>query len=114
MAFNELELMRIDGTVGVLCRRKSPDRVKDQRRLVYEVDGHSVCIFEERPRWDDPVTWTRSAIAKFRYFRCRKEWALYWMRRDLKWHRYETSAPAKDLADLVAVVNQDRYGTFFR
>jgi len=113
MAFNELELKRIDRTVGDLCRRSSPPKHAHQLRVVYEIDGHSVSIFEERPPWDGVGEWTRMGVARLRYFRSRGEWRLYWMRRDLRWHLYEPDEMATDLASLVAVVDADEYGAFF-
>jgi hypothetical protein len=52
-------------------------------------------------------------IAKFRYFRSRATWTLYWMRADLKWHLFEPVAPTNDLGALVEVVDENRYGAFF-
>ena len=89
MAFTESELQAIENTVGDLCRRRSPAHLQDQLRLVYEVEGHSVSVFDERPGWHDPSQWVRIGVARFRYFRSRGTWILYWMRRDLKWHVYE-------------------------
>ena len=113
MAFNELELKRIDRTVGALCHRLSPAQHADQLRVVYDLDGHSVCVYEERPPWDGQGEWTRMGVAKFRFFRSRGEWQLYWMRRDLKWHIYEPADATAGLAALVAVVETDEYGAFF-
>lgn len=113
MAFSELELKRIDHTVGALCRRSSPAEFADKLRIVCEIEGHSVSVFEERPLWDGPGEWTRMGVAKFRYFRSRDEWTLYWMRRDHKWHLYEPETKKRDLATLVRVVDADRYGAFF-
>jgi len=114
MAFSEIELKGIDVTVGDLCRRSSPPEHADQLRFVYDIDGHAVSIFEERPPWDGrPGAWTRHGVARFRYFRSRGEWHLYWMRRDLKWHLYQPDSAAADLRALVRVVERDRYGAFF-
>jgi hypothetical protein len=49
VAFSELELKRIDRTVGELCRRCSPPEHANELRTVYEVEGHSVSVYEERP-----------------------------------------------------------------
>ncbi|MEW6308993.1 MAG: DUF3024 domain-containing protein [Bacillota bacterium] len=114
MAFNERELKRIDRTVGGLCRRRSRPEHADELRVVYEVDGHAVCIYEERPPWDDlPGEWMRLGVARFRYFRQRDQWQLYWMRRDLKWHLFDEVAPTHNLARLVKVVDENWYGCFF-
>ena len=56
---------------------------------------------------------TRMGIARFRFVRSRGVWQLYWMRRDLKWHRYDPAEPTADLAALVAFVEVDEYCAFF-
>ena len=114
MAFSELDLRRIDKLVGGLCRQNSPAEYSDELRFVYDVDGHSVSIFEERPPWDGTSgEWTRNGVARFRYFRSRGEWTLYWMRADLKWHIYDEVDSSADLASLVRVVEEDGYCAFF-
>jgi hypothetical protein len=112
VAFDDLELKRIDKTVGELCRRLTKPQYADQLRFVYEIAGHAVSIFEERPPWDGVGEWTRMGVARFRFACTRGEWQLYWMRRDLKWHRYEPEAATPDLASLVEVVEADKYGAF--
>ncbi len=114
MAFSELELKRIDRAVGGLCRRSTPAAHSDELRFVYETDGHAVTIWEERPPWDgSPGDWSRMGVARFRYFRSRDEWQLYWMRRDLKWHVFDEVEPTPDLGQLVKVVGENWYGCFF-
>ena len=113
MAFSQLELKRIDKTVGALCRRVTRPEHADQLRFVYEVDGHTVSIYEDRAPWDGAGEWTRMGVARFRYRRTRGSWTLYWMRRDLKWHVYDADAMPADLESLVALVNQDECGAFF-
>ncbi len=113
MAFSELELRRIDKTVGALCRRVTRPEHADQLRFVYEVDGHTVSIYEERPPWDGVGERTRMGVARFRYAHTRGSWTLYWMRRDLKWHVYDPDAMPADLESLVELVVEDRYGAFF-
>lgn len=113
MAFDELELKRIARTVGELCRKCSPPEHAEQLRTVYEVEGHSVTMYEERPPWDGVGEWTRRGIARFRYVRSRDEWQLHWMRQDLRWHLYDPDEMPADLPSLVAVVEADKYGAFF-
>ena len=114
MAFSEFELKLIDATVGDLCRRSSPAEHADELHFACDIDGHSVSIMEERPPWDgSPGEWTRHGVARFRYFRSRGEWQLYWMRADLKWHVYDPAPPTRDLASLVRLVEEDAYCAFF-
>ena len=81
MSFNELELKRIDRTVGELCRRKTRPEYADQLRFECEIDGHTVTVWEVRPPWDGVGDRTRMGVARFRFFRSRGVWQLYWMRR---------------------------------
>jgi len=113
MAFTELELQRIEDIVGALCRRIPPPHFRDRLRLVYEVEGHAVSLLEERLLPGDTNRWVRTGLARFRFFRSRGTWTLYWMRQDLKWHAYEPEPPHPDLAALVKVVEEDRYGAFW-
>ena len=114
MAFSEIELKRIDATVGDLCRRMTMPEHVDQLRFVYDIDGHAVSLMEERPPWDgSPGAWTRHGVARFPYLRSRGHWLLYWMRADLKWHRYDPALATADLKQLVRVVEDDEYGAFF-
>ena len=112
MSFNELELKRIDRTVGDLCRRKTRPEHADQLRFECEINGHTASIWEVRPPWDGVGDRTSMGVARFRFF-SRGVWQLYWMRRDLKWHRYDDIATTPDLAALVAIVEADEYGAFF-
>jgi hypothetical protein len=113
MVFTELELRRIDKTVGELCRRFSSPQYAHELRLVYDIVDHNVAIWEERSPWRGEGGWSRQGIAKFRYLRSRKTWTLYWMRADRKWHVFEPAAPTNDLDALVAVVAENRSGAFF-
>jgi len=114
MAFSEIEEKRIDSLVGALCRAKSPAKYRNELKYSYEIDGHAVSIWEERPRWDNPTEWTKMGIARFRYIKAKREWKLYWMRRDLKWHSYDPEvSTAKSLEPLVRVVAEDKWGALF-
>ena len=113
MAFNELDVKRIDNYVGVFCQRHTWPELADQLRFVYEIHGQSVVIAEERPDWRDPTKRMRNPVAKLHFVRATGLWTLYWMRADLRWHRYQPAAPSRDLATLVGVVDRDEYCAFF-
>ena len=63
VSFSELELKRIDRTVGELCRHHSPPEHADELRVTCVVEGNSVSMYEERPPWRGEGEWTRYGIA---------------------------------------------------
>ena len=113
MAFNELELKRIDRTVGELCRRCSPPEHADEVRTVYEVEGHSVSVYEERPPWDGDGEWTRLGVARFRCFRSRGEWQLTGCAVTCAGTATSPTRCRPISPPLVALVEADKYGAFF-
>ena len=115
MPFSEIELRYIEDTVGKMCGRRSPPLLRDELRIIYEVERLDVVVYEERPNWRDPKKWSRMGVAKFKYSRKDGKWKLFWMRSDSKWHRYEMGMPggAKRLEELVKEVDNDPYGAFF-
>jgi hypothetical protein len=115
MPFSEIELRYIEETVGKMCKRRSSPDLRDQLRIVYEVERLDVVVYEERPDWRDPKRWIRMGAAKFKYNRKDGKWKLYWLRRDRKWHLYDVGMPGgtKKLEVLVGEVNSDPHGAFF-
>ena len=113
MAFGELELKRIEQTVGEFCRKRSPAHLRDKLRLEYSVKGHEVIIFERRPKWDNPKEWTELPVAKLKFIRSANKWRLYWQRADLKWHEYPGQSSSDRINDLVREVDADPLACFF-
>ncbi|MGQ0665577.1 MAG: DUF3024 domain-containing protein [Nitrospiraceae bacterium] len=113
MAFSELELKRIEQTVGEFCKKRSPPHLKDKLRLEYLVKGQDVVIFERRPRWDNPKEWIESPVAKLKFVRSANKWRLYWQRADLKWHEYPGPSSSDRINDLVQEIDADPLACFF-
>jgi hypothetical protein len=113
MAFSDIERAYIDQYVGKLCKRRSPAHLADRIRTTYEIKMHDVIVAEERPRYNQPGTWTKMECAKFKYDRKNGKWKLYWMRQDRKWHHYEPETGRTDLESLVREVDADPHGAFF-
>ena len=109
MAFSELERKRVDRLIGSYCRAKT----RSELAFVYELEGQSVILCEERPDWRDRSKRMRTPVAQFRFVRTSRRWTLYWMRADRRWHRYEPAEPSPDLASLLKLVDCDQYGAFF-
>jgi len=113
MAFNDLELARIERTVGKLCERRAPPpHLRHEISMEYRVDGHAVTVFERRPKWRGK-DFTEEGVAKLRFVRRAGEWRLYWQRADMKWHSYTPLASSTELSDLVAEIDADPHACFF-
>jgi len=113
MALSEVELKRIEQTVGVFCGKRSPAHLKDKLRLVYAVKGHEVVITERRPRWDNQTEWIETPVAKLKFIRSANKWRLYWIRADMKWHEYSGLSSSNRLEDLVQEIDDDPQACFF-
>ena len=113
MAFNELELKRIDKLIGEYFRNRVPPEHRDKLRYKIRIEGHNVLLFEVRPRWDNPDEWLVLDFAKLRFIRSQNIWRLYWKRASGKWELYEPKGEEKNLKILVDAVKQDQFGCFF-
>jgi hypothetical protein len=113
MSFTEIELRRIEKTVGEMCERRSPMQFRDELRTTFDVKGYDVTVYEERPHWRNPQKWIKEPVAKFKYISKDNVWKLFWMRADLKWHSYEMPRGTKTLEALVKEVDIDPHGAFF-
>ena len=113
MAFSELEQELIDNVVGGLCREMNRPEFKDELSIVYQVANQDVIISEKRPAHQRPKEYIETPAAKLKYIRSKKEWRLFWMRGDLKWHAYNPQKNSVKLKDLVAEIRTDPYGCFW-
>ena len=75
----------------------------------------SVTILECRPPWreDFGPEWTRFPIARLRYAQARKEWAIYWRDRNLKFHLYDLADPISNIEALLDEIDRDPTGIFW-
>jgi hypothetical protein len=94
---------------------KVPPEVQDAAKLEVETEGNSITIWECRPPWKPEYgpEWTRMGIARFRYSPGEKSWTVYWMRGDLKFHRYTLIGPQSGIGPLLDEVARDPHGCFW-
>jgi hypothetical protein len=113
MAFNELDLKRIEKAASAfLAERRPPLHIRPQLDFEYRVDNQTVELIEVRPQWDDPTKVMRRPFAKATYFRVRGQWNVYWMRGNLKWAPYETPHVGT-IERFFKLVGEDEWGCFF-
>jgi hypothetical protein len=70
-------------------------------------------IVERRPQWDDPIRWIETPAAKVKFIRSANKCRLYWMRADMKWHKYPGLSSSDRLEDLEQEIDADPLAGFF-
>jgi hypothetical protein len=87
--------------------------IRDELDIGYRIENQSVNLFEIRPEFNDSSKKIEHAIAKATYVKREGIWNIYWMRADLKWHRYEPVPEADDLEEFLSVIEDDQHGCFY-
>lgn len=114
MALSEHERYRFEKPVKAYVEaHRPPPHIRPELDLCYRFTGQSVELFEVRPAFRKPGEIVENSIAKATYVKSRKSWKIYWMRADLKWHRYEPHPTASTIEEFLAVVEEDSYACFF-
>ncbi len=115
MAFTPLEHRAVTRALDAyLERARPPVEIRPQLDLGYRIDGQSIEIVEIRPRWRGaPGEMQEISVAKATYVRQYDHWRVYWMRADLKWHRYTPAETSPTIEHFLDVVEDDEYACFF-
>ena len=114
MAFSEFESKKYEMVARQFVeRRRPPAHLRGKIDLSCRVRGQSVEIFHIRPLGNHPEGQVEEAVAKARYVKAHGIWKLYWLRADLRWHRYDPSPEANSLEEVLQIVGDDEYGCFF-
>ena len=114
MALSEHEQHRVERPVRRYIKsRRPPAHIRPELDLAYRFEGQSVEIFELRPAFQRPDETIEVSIAKATYVKRRQFWRIYWMRADLKWHRYDPQSTVPSVEDFLAAIDRDQYGCFF-
>jgi hypothetical protein len=115
MPFSEFELKRLEMVVGAFVQKHRPaPHIRPQLDLAFRIAGQSVEIYEIRPRWQgNSEEAIEHPVAKATYVKFWEEWRIYWMRADLKWHRYLPKPEVKAIDKFLSLVGEDKHGCFF-
>jgi hypothetical protein len=110
----ETDLARIRRWVDARNDRLPP-RAVGQIRYEFDIDDRAVTILECRPPWraDFGPEWTRFPVARLRYTKARREWAILWRDRNLRFHAYDRVAATPNVDALLAHIDQDPTGIFW-
>lgn len=114
MTLHEFDLKKVELLAGNFVeKRRPPENIRDKLDLGFRIKGQSLEILEIRPVWDDPSRKTEASVAKATYVKSQKFWKIYWMRADLKWHRYVPVPEVQDIAEFLQVVADDEFCCFW-
>jgi hypothetical protein len=99
--------------MGVLLeKRRPPAHIRPELDLECHIKGASVEVVEIRPQWAQPDRKVERPIAKATYVKTKKHWRVFWVRSDLKWHRYDPPEVAT-LQAFAKLVAEDKHACFF-
>ncbi len=107
MPISEIERRKADKVLGAYCTERTNPAVRAQLEIVYRLEGNYAYISERRPDWRDSSIVRDHDVAKFRFVVNRRVWTLYWLDRNLEWHLFPDCAPARDIGQLLPVVDSE-------
>ncbi|MFK3708671.1 DUF3024 domain-containing protein [Klebsiella sp. NPDC088457] len=112
MAFNDLEYHAVNKEVRQFVDSIRPTaHVRKELDIVYSINDQTIEIGEQRPIWNgEPGETNILPSVRIKYFRTQRQWKLYWMRKDMRWHLYDT---AETLTEALEVVRVDPDCCFF-
>lgn len=114
MAINESFRKRIETIMDdYLNITRPPIHLREKLDIGYRIENQSVEVFEIRPVFLKPSQKIEQPAAKATFVKRSGIWKIYWMRADLKWHRYEPVPDVYDLESFLSVIEDDHYGCFF-
>jgi Protein of unknown function (DUF3024) len=114
MALSEFEKKRIERLFAGWCAKRVPLHVQDRFRVEFEVRGNEVKLFEARPHWQDAGSWIASKVARFKKDETTNCWQLFSAGRDGRWRLFEPYPISINIAKLLAVVEKDSTGIFWK
>ena len=113
MALSEFETKRVEKLASEYTEaNRPPVHIRGQLDLGFRVSDQSLELFEIRPRWDNPKEILEHSFAKTTYVKKTRTWKVYWMRQDLKWHRYDPVPEVASLEEFLATVSEDALACF--
>jgi len=114
MAFSKSTKNRIEKVMDEYLKRSRPPlHIRDQLDIGYRIENQSVEIFEIRPAFNKPGEIVEIPVSKATYVKRSGIWKIYWMKSDLKWHRYEPTPDVDDLESFLSIIEEDQFGCFF-
>lgn len=106
------EHKRYEKLLKEFCATRGPGpHIRAKLRWDFRITGQSIELLETRPRWNDPSGYSSHVFAGHLRQTCR-EWKVYWMRADLKWHRYWACRSVNTIEEFLELVHRDEEAAF--
>ena len=112
-SLSDVQRVQVDKLLSPICQPHPDPKVSSLLRHGYRIEGRSVVLFESRPAFQKPHEWREHPVAKFKFIKSRRVWALFCVYRDLNWHVYDPFPESTELAALVSEVEKDPTGIFW-
>lgn len=113
MALSEFESKRVEKLASQYVEKhRPPPHIRSELDIGFRITDQSLEFFEIRPRWDNPSEILEHDFAKTTYVKKTRSWKIYWMRQDLKWHRYDPVSEVASLEEFLSVVSEDALACF--
>ena len=114
MATSEIDRSEWQRAMGLLLeKRRPPAHIRQELDLECRIKGASVEVVEIRPQWDSRSQKIEHPVAKATYVKSKRHWRVFWLRRDLKWHRYDPAPEVATLQAFARLVAEDKHACFF-
>ena len=113
MPLSEFTRKLIETKLTEYCINRIPEHMRGEIKMAHKIRGNSVTMYETRPCYMDPSSWTESPIAQLRYDQPSNKWLLYYPDRNYRWHPYSGVKPTANLDAILKEIDRDPTGIFW-
>lgn len=113
MALSEFELKRVEKfATAFVDSNRPPAYIRAELDIGFRITDQSLELFDIRPCLRNRGETNELSFAKATYVKKNNAWKIFWMRQDLKWHRYDPVPEVRTLEDFFTVLEEDAYACF--
>lgn len=91
---------------------RPPADIRAELDTGFSYEKNCIEIYEIRPDWTDARIIRHHPFARIRFVATQKVWNLFWMRASGKWQTYDPLPSSAHLEELLAAIDEDRFGCF--
>jgi hypothetical protein len=111
MAIPEIARLRVAKSLDEFCDR-IPLNIRNKLSNHWSIRGNQVTLYERRPHWNDPTSFSDRPFARFVYAPDSNSWTLRCFDRNQKTHVYLSFQGVRNFQKLVDEVRSDPTGIF--